>query len=89
MKKKQVIRLTESDLNRIVKESVNNILRESYVDDVIEPCSFETDREERLYQVGYKYGVDESIEWIKEHINDYLVGGRDIDLMFDDLRNSL
>ena len=28
--KKQTIRLKESDLNRIVKESVNNIIKESY-----------------------------------------------------------
>lgn len=32
MKKKQVIRLTESDLHRIVKESVNMILNEGFFD---------------------------------------------------------
>ena len=30
---KQVIRLTESDLHRIIKESVNRILRESNEED--------------------------------------------------------
>ena len=31
MEKKQVIRLTESDLHRILKESVNKVLNEEYV----------------------------------------------------------
>ena len=26
--------------------------------------------------------------WLQEHINDYLVHGRDIDLMFDDIKNA-
>ena len=84
---KQLIRLTESDLHSIVKESVNSLLKESY--DVVEPYSFETDKEEQWYKVGYNQGVDASIEWLKSHINDYLVKVRDRDLMFDDLRNSI
>ena len=32
---------------------------------------------------------DVLINWLKEHINDYLVHGRDIDLMFEDLRKSM
>ena len=32
--KKQLVRLTESDLHRIIKESVNNILKESQWDDI-------------------------------------------------------
>ena len=32
--KKKIIRLTESDIHRIVKESVNKILRESYSDSI-------------------------------------------------------
>lgn len=31
---------------------------------------------------------DVLINWLKEHINDYLVHGRDIDLMFDDIKNA-
>lgn len=31
---------------------------------------------------------DVLIDWLKEHINDYLVHGRDIDLMFDDIKNA-
>ena len=31
--KKQLVRLTESDLRKIIKESVKNILKESYNDD--------------------------------------------------------
>ena len=83
---KKLIRLTQSDLHRIVKESVDSILKESY--DVAEPYCFETDREEQWYQVGYNQGLDYAIEWLKDHINDYLVKGRDIDLMFNDLHNS-
>lgn len=83
----KVIRLTEDDLHRVVKESVDRILKESY--DIVEPYCFETDREEQWYQVGYNQGLDYAIEWLKDHINDYLVKGRDIDLMFDDLRNSV
>ena len=83
---KKLIRLTESDLHKIVKESVDRILKESY--DIVEPYCFETDREEQWYQVGYNQGLDYAIEWLKVHINDYLVKGRDIDLMFDDLHNS-
>lgn len=83
---KKLIRLTENDLHKIVKKSVNNILKEAY--DVVEPYCFETDKEEQWYQVGYNQGLDNAIEWLKNHINDYIVKGRDIDLMFDDLRNS-
>lgn len=83
---KKLIRLTENDLHKIVKKSVNNILKEAY--DVVEPYCFETDKEEQWYQVGYNQGLDDAIEWLKNHINDYIVKGRDIDLMFDDLRNS-
>lgn len=60
------------------------VIKETY--DVQEPYSFETDREEQWYQVGYNSGVDAVIEWLKTHINDYLVKGRDIDLMFDDIK---
>jgi uncharacterized protein YjaZ len=84
--KKKIVRLTEGDLHKIIKESVGNILKESY--DVVEPYCFETDREEQWYQVGYNQGFNYVIEWLKSHINDYIVKGRDIDLMFDDLRNS-
>ncbi len=83
---KKLIKLTENDLHKIVKKSVNNILKEAY--DVVEPYCFETDKEEQWYQVGYNQGLDDAIEWLKNHINDYIVKGRDIDLMFDDLRNS-
>lgn len=29
------------------------------------------------------------VNWLKEHINDYIVNGRDIDLMFEDLKQAL
>ena len=84
---KKLIKLTENDLHKIVKKSVNNILKEAY--DVVEPYCFETNKEEQWYQVGYNQGLDDAIEWLKNHINDYIVKGRDIDLMFYDLRNSI
>ena len=31
----------------------------------------------------------EIINWLKQHINDYIVNERDIDLMFEDLKQSL
>lgn len=47
---KKLIRLTESDLHRIVKESVNRILKEGLYD---------TDEDNEIYDVGYedKYRV--------------------------------
>ena len=45
--KKQVIRLTEGDLHRIIKESVNRILKEdvmSLVDNYFMPYGFESDQ---------------------------------------------
>ena len=41
--RKQVIRLTESDLHRIIKESVNRILKESIMDNLnlqVEPKKY-------------------------------------------------
>ena len=43
--KKQIVRLTESDLHRIIKESVNNILKETYFND-----EYEDEYEEYLRQ---------------------------------------
>ena len=33
--------------------------------------------------------IDKACEWLKTHINDYLVKGRDIDYMFDDFRKAM
>ena len=33
--------------------------------------------------------IDKACEWLKKHINDYLVKGRDIDYMFDDFRKAM
>ena len=33
--------------------------------------------------------IDDACEWLKSHINDYLVKGRDIDYMFDDFRKAM
>ena len=41
---------------------------------------------------GYEEAEEETFDrinlWLKEHINDYLVHGRDIVLMFDDIKNA-
>lgn len=85
--KKKLIRLTESDLYHIINETTTKILKEYY--DVEEPYSYETDREEQWYKVGVNDGIEKAIEWLKDHINDYLVKGRDIDYIFDDLKNGI
>lgn len=85
--KMKLIRLTESDLYHIINETTDKILKEYY--DVEEPYSYETDREEQWYKVGFNYGIEKAIEWLKDHINDYLVKGRNIDYMFDDLKNGI
>ena len=41
------------------------------------------------YQQGYEKAVKDCKKWLAEHINDYIVKGRDIDLMFDDIKNDL
>ncbi len=33
--------------------------------------------------------IDKIIDWLMQHINDYIVRGRDIDYMFDDLRKAI
>lgn len=33
--------------------------------------------------------IEKACDWLKTHINDYLVKGRDIDYMFDDFRNAI
>ena len=35
---------------------------------------------------GYEASVNDVVDWLQEHINDYLTKGRDIDLIFDDIR---
>lgn len=47
----------------------------------------------RGYKAGYMRGSQEMFDlvdaWLKAHINDYFVKGRDIDLMFEDLKCSM
>lgn len=33
--------------------------------------------------------IEKACKWLKTHINDYLVKGRDIDYMFDDFRKAM
>lgn len=41
------------------------------------------------YTDGCKDAIDKVCEWLRTHINDYLVKGRDIDYMFDDFRKAM
>ena len=41
------------------------------------------------YSKGRYDTITEAVEWLKIHINDYLVKGRDIDYMFDDFRKAM
>lgn len=43
----------------------------------------------KVYELAEKETIERAIAWLKEHINDYIVKGRDIDLMFDDLKKAL
>lgn len=40
----------------------------------------------QAYGNGYEASVNDVVDWLQEHINDYLDKGRDIDLIFDDIR---
>jgi hypothetical protein len=74
MKKKQVIRLTESDLHNIIRESVKNILKESFdiqnnynwelALDTIN--TLEMDTESLLREVAHYFNVDEFNAFIEE-----------------------
>ena len=65
---KKLIRLTESDLHRIVKRSVNKVLRESYNDDDVYMSNYRdamSDREE-------SYTIDDLFRELKEEGYDFL-----------------
>lgn len=62
---KKLIRLTESDLHRIVKESVNRILRESNRKEVFTISAFNIENEEDVSDMRYcgqtYYNIDDAI----------------------------
>ena len=65
---RQRIRLTEGDLHRIVKRSVNKVLRESYNDDDVYMSNYRdamSDREE-------SYTIDDLFRELKEEGYDFL-----------------
>lgn len=41
------------------------------------------------YSKGRYDTITKAVEWLKTHINDYLVKGRDIDYMFDDFSKAM
>lgn len=42
-----------------------------------------------IYEQAEKDTIERAVAWLKEHINDYIVKGRDIDLMFDDFTKAM
>ena len=52
------VRLTESDLNRIVKESVNRVLREANENDFF--ACIEKAKGSKEYQDGFRKGVNDA-----------------------------
>lgn len=66
---KKLVRLTESDLHRIVKESVRKVLRESYLDNI---------NDDHTYEVGFTFFINlgENEKEYKQSINrkDNLLG---------------
>lgn len=65
MSKKQVIRINESQFNRLIKESVRRVLKESYFDDA------ENDFQKlRDYYADYEEGKDSLIDSLW-----YFIGG--------------
>lgn len=62
---KKIIRLTESDLHRIVKESVKRILKESNEREVFTISAFNIDKEEEVDDMQYcgqtYYDIDDAI----------------------------
>lgn len=59
---KKLVRLTESDLHRIVKESVNRVLNESYLDNI---------NDDHKYEVGFTFFINlgENEKEYKQSIN--------------------
>ena len=75
MNRKALIRLTESDLHRIIKESVNRILKEGYYDfdDDFNADDVECPYCGSNYSDGYVGGVNlNNSQKIKQDNNDFL-----------------
>jgi len=86
------------------KKEINNFARnyandnykgdsyEAYAEqgDITEACISAAEWADNNPNPEYKEKiVNEVCDWLKNHINDYLVKGRDIDYIFDDLRNAI
>lgn len=75
---KRKIRLTESDLHKVIKESVNNILTELDLDK-FENQKQEYDRMVNTYECEMTYeeieGIKQSISMIKQLINSLVKNG--------------
>lgn len=84
MKKRNIIRLTESDLHSIIMESVQKMMKESY-----EPCSDNIDIGELFANSELSYQYDEQEEGLGEMIGEKLSelfpNGVEIDVDWDDI----
>ena len=78
MAKKQIVKLTEGDLHRIIKESVNNVLKESnYTDNDITYGMWNNIVEqlgaEQVLSMIVKYASSDQlkqwIQWIQEELD--------------------
>ena len=91
--RKQIVRLTESDLHRIVKKSVNRILRESSQDEIekivtqfAEDITGLDENSAMFVAQELSRAGDETLaamRFIVEHNNGYGYGGPDINGNYD------
>jgi hypothetical protein len=64
---KKIIRLTESDLHRIVKESVNKILKEANWSNALTDPGNQPDDDDCSYRQTW---LDKTKEWKEDHLDD-------------------
>ena len=83
MQNKKVIRLTESELHNLIKESVNNILNEYYKQDEIDAS---WDAFEKTRQPKSRYSVKGNLDTYLDDENSWYEFGKDLhdEVMNDD-----
>lgn len=73
---KRRIRLTESDLHKVIKEAVKNIIREEYEKkEVFTINAFDIENEEDVTEMKYSvdyYSEDEAVEAAREMAKDFI-----------------
>ena len=83
MQNKKVIRLTESELHNLIKESVNNILNEYYKQDEIDAS---WDAFEKTRQPKSRYSIKGNLDTYLDDENSWYEFGKDLhdEVMNDD-----